>query len=220
MNQTTASKMTQEKQGTIDHAPVPATVARQGAFPIPSEYRHDPIRYLNRRFRRQAGATTGDYILWSVLAAAVLIVSLTLYIKGSNSSNAQTLIKDFNAMASDAGQTFNGNWANFTTANAQTAGLFKGYASWTDTAGAAQPLASGGTLTTAPGTLQAANDSGQYTIAGVAFQVCKDFTTAEQKAAGSITVNGTTVKAFGGTFQPQLMNCNDANNTVVVTRGL
>ncbi|MDN7880129.1 hypothetical protein [Burkholderia aenigmatica] len=191
-----------------------------GWHTVPAAHKHDPVRYLNRRSRGQAGATTGDYILWSILAAGVLIVSLIIYIKGSNSGNAQGLIKDFNVMASDAGQTYNGNWANFTTANAQQAGIFKGYSSWTDTAGAPQPLTAGGTLAVAPGTLQVANDAGAYTLAGVAFQVCKDFTSAVQKTAGSLTVNGATVKAYGGTFQANLMQCKDTANTVVVTRGL
>ncbi|ACD21534.1 type 4 pilus major pilin [Paraburkholderia phytofirmans] len=168
--------------------------------------------------RRQAGATTGEYLFWSLLAAAVLIISVAAYLRGNSQGNAQALIKDFTSMSADAGQTFQGNWASFTTANADQAGIFKNYTSWTDGGGGNITLATGGTMTVAPGTLVSANDSGQYTLTGQDQATCKNFVTAVQKAAGAVTVNGTTVKAYGGTFSPQQMQCTDTNNTIVVTR--
>lgn len=175
-----------------------------------------PINHPSKR--GQSGATTGEYLFWSLLAAAVLIVSVAAYLKGNSQGNAQALIKDFTAMSADAGQTFQGNWANFTTANADQSGIFKGYTSWADNGGGNITLADGGTLTVAPGTLVSANDSGAYTLTGQDQPTCKSFVTAVQKAAGSVTVNGTTVKAYGGTFNPQQMQCTDTNNTIVVTR--
>lgn len=167
---------------------------------------------------QQTGATTGEYLFWSLLAAAVLIVSVAAYLRGNSQANAQALIKDFTAMAGDAGQTFQGNWAGFTTTNADQAGLFKNYTSWTDNGGGSVTLAAGNALTVAPGTLVTANDSGQYTLTGLDQATCKNFVTAVQKAAGSISVNGTTVKAYGGTFSPQAMQCTSTANTIVVTR--
>jgi hypothetical protein len=172
----------------------------------------------HRAKRRQSGATTGEYLFWSLLAAGVLIVSLAAYLKGNSQGNAQALIKDFTTMASDGGQTFAGDWANFTTANADNAGIFKGYTSWTDNGGGNITLTDGGTMTVAPGTLVSANDSGQYTVTGQDQNTCKTFTTAVQAAAGTVSVNGTVVKAYGGTFSPQQMQCETTNNTIIVVR--
>ncbi|WP_206955990.1 hypothetical protein [Trinickia acidisoli] len=178
-------------------------------------------RHVNRRsMRRQAGATTGEYLFWSLLAAAVLAISVATYLRGNEQSNSQALIKDFTALAADAGQTFQGNWATFTTVNADSAGLFKGYTSWNDLGGGNIPLTVGaaGTLTVSPGTLQGADDSGEYTLTGLDQNECKNFTTAVQNASGSVTVNGVLVKGLNQAFSPQLMNCLDENNTIVVLR--
>jgi hypothetical protein len=168
--------------------------------------------------RVQAGASTTEFIFWAMLAAGVLLVVVLSYFRGNSQSNAQSLIKDFSAMTTDSGQTFNGTWATFTTANADNAGIFKGYASWTDSGSGTITLADGGTLTTAPGTLVSANDSGQYTLTGQDQVTCKTFVTAVQAASGSVSVNGTVVKPYGGTFSPQNMKCTSTNNTIVVTR--
>jgi hypothetical protein len=206
-----AQKMTTENR--IDPNPQHAPAATLRANPAA---RNLPINHPSKR--GQAGATTGEYLFWALLAAAVLAVSVAAYFKGNSQGNAQALVKDFTDMTADAGQTFGGNWANFTTANADQAGIFKGFTSWTDNGGGNIVLTNGGTLTVAPGTLVSANDSGQYTITGQDQPTCKSLVTAVQKAAGSISVNGATVKAYGGTFNPQQMQCTDTNNTIVVTR--
>lgn len=197
----------------VESIEAPAKPQRLAVNPMD---RNLPINHPAKR--GQSGATTGEYLFWSLLAAGVLIVSLAAYLKGNSQGNAQALIKDFTAMASDAGQTFQGNWANFTTPNADNAGVFKGYTTWTDNGGGNITLTDGGTLTVAPGTLVSANDSGQYTITGQDQSTCKSFTTAVQAAAGSVSVNGSVVKAYGATFNPQQMQCKDTNNTIVVIR--
>ncbi|MGA5726619.1 type 4 pilus major pilin [Ralstonia thomasii] len=172
-----------------------------------------------RTLRAQRGATTGEYIFWSVLAAFVLIASIVTYAKGNAAGQAQALVKDFSVLANDASQSYSGQWANFTTVNADNGGLFRNYSSLTDNGGGniiVQP--GGGTLTVAPGTLATANDSGQYTITNLPADGCKNFAAGAQRAAGKIVVNGVTVKAYGGTYSPQLVQCTATNNTVIVTQ--
>ncbi|MEW6342966.1 MAG: hypothetical protein AB1704_20085 [Pseudomonadota bacterium] len=198
---------------TVEYVEAPIQIQRRAFDPMDRN-----LRINSAAKRGQSGATTGEYLFWSLLAAGVLIVSLAAYLKGNSQGNAQALVKDFTTMASDAGQTFAGDWANFTTANADNAGIFKGYTTWSDNGGGNITLTDGGTLTVAPGTLVSANDSGQYTVTGQDQSTCKSFTTAVQAAAGSVSVNGTVVKAYGGNFNPQQMQCESTNNTIVVIR--
>ncbi|MBT2180854.1 hypothetical protein CJ026_000225 [Ralstonia pickettii] len=170
--------------------------------------------------RRQKGASTGEYVFWSILAGFVIVGILFTYLKGYNGGQAQQLVKDMTSLMTDGSQNFNGQWANFTTTNASTGGLFKGYASLTDNGGGVVIVQPGsGRLTVAPGTLSTANDSGQYTVTGLTQDTCKTFSAGIKNAAGSLVVNGTTVKAYGGSYSPQLLQCTSNNNTVVATAG-
>jgi G:T/U-mismatch repair DNA glycosylase len=179
--------------------------------------RRDTIN--NATSHRQAGTTTGEFMFWGILTALVVLGSIVAYVLNNSTQQSQDLVKDYNSAAAKSSQLFSGNWANFTTVNADNAGVFKQYSAFIDNGGGnVIALPGNGTVSVAPGTLSTANDSGQWTITQLGQNDCATFVSGIQRTAGSVTVNGNSVKAYQGTFQPQSMQCKDTNNTVVVVR--
>lgn len=169
--------------------------------------------------RRQSGTSTQEFMLWGLLAALVLIGALIAYVRNDATSQGQALVTDFNAMSAKSSTLYSGNWANFTTVNADNAGLFKNYTAFIDNGGGSIITKPGnGTITVAGGQLANANDAGQYTITQLGEDACSTFVAGVQRSAGKVTVNGTSVKDYGGTFKPDQMQCKDSDNTIIVTR--
>ncbi|HDR9474373.1 hypothetical protein [Burkholderia multivorans] len=175
-------------------------------------------RSINHRLARgQSGATTGEFMFWSILAAVVVVTAIFGYNRGQRGQNGADFVKEFNELGATASNLYTGQWAKFTTANASSSGLFKNFATIVDAGGGVVTIKGGGTITVAPGQVQTANDAGQYTIAGVIDETCKKIITGVAGSAATMTLNGTTIKAFGGQLDPTA-SCLSTNNSIVVQR--
>lgn len=174
-------------------------------------------RGLKRGLGRQAGATIENFMLWAIIAAGIALVYILAFNRGSGGQVGSDFVKEFNELAANSSNAYTGQWAQFTTANAEKSGLFNGFSTIQDAGGGVVNIKGGGTLTVAPGTVQSANDAGQYTIVGFAQEGCKKVIQGVACSAATMTLNGTSVKAFGGKFDPTA-SCNSTNNTIVVKR--
>lgn len=72
----------------------------------------------------------------------------------------------------------------------------------------------GGALTVAAATLLVANDALDWTISNQPDSACTTIVSAYQSSASKILVNGTTVKAVGGTVDPSKVSCSGNANTI------
>jgi type IV pilus assembly protein PilA len=76
-----------------------------------------------------------------------------------------------------------------------------------------------GLISFAPGTVVAANDSGKLTFVNVQGDACPILTNSLQKFAATLSVNATSVKAFGGVYQGSVTqtSCTPGEvNTIIV----
>lgn len=169
------------------------------------------------RRKKMAGVTLQEFMMWAIITAGVAAFALFAFNRGSAGQAGMDLVKEFNELAANASNTYNGQWAQFSTTNAARSGLFRNFSSITDAGNGVVTLKGGGTLTVAPGQVQAANDSGRYTVAGLAEEVCKKFLLGVAGAAQTVSLNGTPVKVFGGNLDPTA-SCNATNNTLIVQK--
>lgn len=167
--------------------------------------------------KRQSGATMTDFMIWSILAATIAVVLYAAFNRGASGQRGSDLAKEFNEMAAAASNVYTGQWGQFNTANARQSGLFRNYANIVDDGSGTINLKGGGTLTVAPGNVQNANDSGQYTLAGLEEEACKKFLVGIGKGSQTIQLNGTPVKTFGAEMLPTA-SCTATNNTVIAQK--
>ncbi|KVN48724.1 hypothetical protein WT12_08225 [Burkholderia territorii] len=196
---------------TIDSAAVDVE-SNQGTKGL---YRGRPINH--RLARGQSGATIGEFMFWAILAAAVIVTAIYGFNRGRAGQNGADFVKEFNELGANASNLYVGQWSKFTTANASSSGLFKNFSTIVDAGGGVVTLKGGGTLAVAPGQVATANDSGQYTVAGVTDETCKKIVAGVAGSAATMSLNGTSIKAFGGQLDPTA-SCQSTNNSIVVQR--
>ena len=157
------------------------------------------------------------------LGLVLIIVSIGLvglYQKFSSSSTetqAADLSSDLATLVGKVRSAYAGNYGTVTNAKLDTGGFFKGLSSLTDAAGVVTTNTGGGTLTAAPGTVTAANDSVQYTITQLPDAACLPLATGLAKAAAKLTIGGGVVKAVGTAPNPANITCAGDANTLVLT---
>ncbi|RDS98251.1 hypothetical protein DWU95_43610 [Burkholderia contaminans] len=176
-------------------------------------YRGGPINH--RLARGQSGATIGEFMFWAILAAAVIVTAIYGFNRGRAGQNGADFVKEFNELGANASNLYVGQWSKFTTANASLSGLFKNFSTIVDAGGGVVTLKGGGTLAVAPGQVTTANDSGQYTVAGVTDETCKKIVAGVAGSAATMSLNGTSVKAFGGQLDPTASSQPTTNSLVV-----
>lgn len=169
------------------------------------------------RTRRQHGATVEQFMLWALLAALVALAAIIGYARGAAGQTGQDFVSEFNEMGANASNVYNGQWDQFSTANAEKSGIFDNFMTVKDNKNGTISIKGGGTISVAPGQVQTANDAGEFTVDAVSAEFCKKVIVGAAGSAVTMTLNDTVVKTQGGLLDPTAQ-CNTTNNKIVVTR--
>ena len=193
-----------------------AAISNKNTRPaIPREHLRDPIRYLNRRSRRQAGASV--LVEWSLALLLGGIVSAAAYAMfGGNSTDARTsnFTSELTTVVGKVSTNYTGRYDTVSTAAVIQNGYFSNTQTMIVTGNTINIKPGNGTLTIAPGTLTNTNDSVSWTFTNIPEGGCADAVSVVGPMSGAITVNGAVVKSTSQTFDPSAINCTNASNSI------
>ncbi|MBN6205133.1 hypothetical protein JYK21_01610 [Ralstonia pickettii] len=172
------------------------------------------------RLRKQAGFNMVELGLVLVIITLALVGIIMYFSTNSVASQSQSLAANLTTIAGNVKQSYQGNYANVSNTALNSGGFFKKLASINATGATPTVTLGGGTLTVAPGTVNTANDSAQYTITQLPDDSCIPLISSMSKSVAylSIAPNGGTasvVKAVGASADPSKISCSNDNNTLV-----
>jgi hypothetical protein len=174
-------------------------------------------RMRTRRASGQRGGILDEFGFYLIIAGLMLVAVLVL--SGSNSSDTATqqLTVELNTVIGKTTTSYRGQFNKVSISALVANGMFKNMTAMTASTGSSSNVTlqpGGGALTVAAATLLVANDALDWTISNQPDSACTTIVSAYQSSASKILVNGTTVKAVGGTVDPSKVSCSGNANTI------
>lgn len=175
---------------------------------------------LMARLRRQAGYTMVEIGLALVIMTLATVGIILYFSTNSAASQANALAANLTTLVGNVKQAYQGNYGNVSNARLLTGGFFNKLSMVSTSGGTPVVGLGGGTLTVAPGTVNTANDSVQYTITQVPDAACLPLISAISSSVAQLSIapNGGTasvVKAVGVAPDPSKITCSNDKNTLV-----
>ncbi|KAF7961871.1 pilus assembly protein PilS [Cupriavidus sp. UYMU48A] len=178
--------------------------------------KHLAIR-SNSRYRRQRGAgIIEEYGIYLLVAGIVLIAVLVAFARTLTDTEVQQLTSELNSVVGKTKATYRGQYSKVTMSGLVNNGIFKDLTTMTVSGTNVIVQPGGAQLAVAPAQLLSANDAIQWTLSQQPDAACSAIVAAYQGSAGKIVVNGTTIKAVGGSVDPSQITCSGGNNTINV----
>lgn len=174
-----------------------------------------PDGQRNRRTRKQwGGGVLDEYGFYLLLAGIALVAILVLFSRNQTDSQVQQLTTELNGVVGKVKTSYRGQYSKVSVTALISNGVFKDLTTMTVSGTSVILQPGGGTLTVAPAQLLSANDSIQWTIPQQPDAACISIVASYQGSAGKILVNGTTIKAVGGSVDPTKVSCSGGSNTI------
>ncbi|RWA56014.1 pilus assembly protein PilS [Cupriavidus sp. UYMSc13B] len=174
-----------------------------------------PAGKRNRRTRKQwGGGVLDEYGFYLLLAGIALVAILVLFSRNQTDSQVQQLTTELNGVVGKVKTSYRGQYNKVSIGALVSNGVFKDLTTMTVSGTTVLLQPGGGTLTVAPGQLLSANDSIQWTVPQQPDAACISIVASYQGSAGKIVVNGTTIKAVGGSVDPTKVSCSGGSNTI------
>jgi len=168
----------------------------------------------NRRTRRQWGGVLDDYGFYLLLAGLALVAVLVLFGRNQTDTQVQQLTTEFNGVVGKVKTSYRGQYNKVTMSSLISNGMFKDLTTMTVSGTTVILQPGGGSLAVQSSQLLSANDSLNWTIPNQPDAACSAIVSAYQGSAGKIVVNGTTIKAVGGSVDPSKVSCAGGSNTI------
>ncbi|QUN31805.1 pilus assembly protein PilS (plasmid) [Cupriavidus sp. KK10] len=199
---------------TADQAALHAAPATAGQ-PALMNPKTAPAGKRNRRTRKQwGGGVLDEYGFYLLLAGIALVAILVLFSRNQTDSQVQQLTTELNGVVGKVKTSYRGQYNKVSIGALISNGVFKDLTTMTVSGTTVLLQPGGGTLTVAPGQLLSANDSIQWTVPQQPDAACISIVASYQGSAGKIVVNGTTIKAVGGSVDPTKVSCSGGSNTI------
>lgn len=165
--------------------------------------------------KNQKGFTLPELGLVLIVAVLLLVGALGKYKSNQTTTQINAMSGDLTTLIGRVKSAYSGNYGNVTNAKLSTGGFLKGLPSLTDNSGTVVTGLGGGTLTVAPGTVTAANDSAQFTITQVPDDGCQPLVSQLSGSVTALKVGNNQVKSPGSPADPSKATCSGDNNTIV-----
>lgn len=192
----------------------PTALHDDGSVPAPMDPKASPEGSRNRRTRGQWGGVLDEYGFYLLLAGLALVAILVLFSRNQTDTQVQQLTTELNGVIGKVKTSYRGQYSKVSIAALKANGVFRDLTTMTETGTSVILQPGGGTLAVTAGTLLSANDSLQWTIPQQPDAACISIVASYQGSAGKIVVNGTTIKAVGGSVDPSKVACSGGSNTI------
>jgi Flp pilus assembly pilin Flp len=166
--------------------------------------------------KNQKGVGMVEIGLGLVIGTLMVVAVVNYFSTNSTATQANQFGGDLSLLIGKVKSAYGGQYGNVTNARLNTGGFFAKLPSLTNNAGVVTTSLGGGTLTVAPGTVTAANDSVRYTITQLPDDACLPLVTALAKTATTLNIGANVVKAAGTLPDPSRVTCTGDNTTMVI----
>lgn len=173
-----------------------------------------PISSKSRLGRQRGAGIIEEYGIYLLVAGIVLIAVLVAFARTLTDTEVQQLTSELNSVVGKTKATYRGQYSKVSMTGLINNGIFKDLTTMTVAGNNVIVQPGGAQLAVAPAQLLSANDAIQWTLSQQPDAACSSLVAAYQGSAGKIVVNGTVIKAVGGSVDPSQISCSGGNNTI------